>query len=195
MPSESIQPNEEQESLLPAPESAKPVPLEKMMEFKTGLVTNLPFCRIVVNEMVYHQDLSAPVTGAPHKYSRWLRSDAQPYIRRLKVSPVTWEEVDLNWLKKEGVSILYIVSEDKSQQTRQPVQDAPTPYTHPSKTILLGVEGSAQRIASIEGSISKEVVEFGYILPGESGRISPEGRWYIKSVEEMARCVVYAYPR
>lgn len=61
--------------------------------------------RLSVVQMVYHQQPDGQPTVQEARYSRWLESDEQPYLRRMTVGE-EWVALDVGWVEKAGMLVL-----------------------------------------------------------------------------------------
>lgn len=62
--------------------------------------------RFVIQERIYWQvdGQTSELAGKP--YSRWLKSDDQPYKRSLPVGSEEWTPVETGWVKEIGLLVL-----------------------------------------------------------------------------------------
>src|SRR3990167_2766898 len=61
-----------------------------------------PPARIVVVENVYYQKTGEPnATATESRFSHWLVTDEQPYIRKIKVGE-EWMPIDRGWIEGES---------------------------------------------------------------------------------------------
>jgi len=109
--------------------------------------------RISVSEMLIHQHPDQQPTAIEHRFSRSIKSDEQPYIRKTKVSE-EWINLDFGWV--ENVGMLHLVNEEGGN-----LQTIPT-------------EEELQALALKVIEIRHESSGFCWlILPGESFRGMP----------------------
>lgn len=116
--------------------------------------------RVVVLEKVVFQAATDQPISADNKFCQFLKSDEQPYVRRMKVKPEEWQKLDHGWV---GIaSQLLIVNEAPS------FQRIPTPEERASASaciVQLGIISPLGR--------GSPTVPFSQIRPGQSIRIDP----------------------
>ena len=66
---------------------------------------NIPRANLVVVEQVYHQAVDGEPVISEQRYTRWLASEEQPYVRRLKVGERR-QALDVGWIKTAALLTL-----------------------------------------------------------------------------------------
>lgn len=118
--------------------------------------------RLTVIETVYHQPLAEGAASAESHFARWLETDEQPCIRRLKASEA-WQALDGGWLSEAGMLCLENTEGrfPQVQPTEEERRDAA------AKVLEVGV------VHFFSNEESGQVVPFALIPPGESARFQP----------------------
>lgn len=135
--------------------------------------------RLSVVEAVYHTPFGKDPVSTESRFSRWLETDEQPYVRRIKVGP-EWRQLDAGWLA--AASMLLVANEEGLDQTRQPTQAELAASV--ARVVLVGVWAGG------------EVVPCFRVPPGESMRAEPVslGAIRLRCEAGEARCVITIYP-
>ena len=81
-----------------------------------------PRARIVVTDTVYFQPAGDSPTSAQSQFVRFLESDEQPYLRKIKVGEL-WKSLDAGWLADIGCSML-LLANDKERFETNPTDEA-----------------------------------------------------------------------
>lgn len=136
--------------------------------------------RITVVETVYHQTVPDQPTALESRFSRFLASDEQVYVRRLTVGE-DWQRLDTGWLK---VASLLLVSNDEGRG--QQVQ--PTDQER--------ADIAARVIEVAHGEYRSAILPDWLIPPGESLRGCPAslGNIWLRCRQGVARCTVVLFP-
>lgn len=114
--------------------------------------------RLTVICTVYHQPLAEGAASAESHFARWLETDEQPCIRRLKATP-EWQPIEGLWLTESGM--LCLTNDEGRFPQVQPTDEERRAAA--TKVLEVGV--------LMESGVP--VTLFARILPGESARFQP----------------------
>jgi hypothetical protein len=125
----------------------------------------------VVDQLYFQQENGQPI-DVPIRFSKLMRTDEQPYIRRIKVD--VRRDVDTGWV--ERVAMVCIVNEEGRGMQRRP---------------------TSEEQADIDGRIVDVWVGGSpvlYIPPGEGVKLRPIGELSMRCRNGTARCTVTVIP-
>lgn len=169
----------------PAPAQGQPPQIRRMDK-----------CRIAVVEYVYHQQPDVQPTVTESRFSRWLESQEQPYLRRLTLDQ-TWRELDFGWLKQSGMLVL------KNEEGRfhvQPTKDEREDMAARIIEVALFLPGEKNDGSRTmhDTPLRKAIgpLIFAIVRPGESLRFEPHdvGCLRIRTMHGSARCSIMVLP-
>lgn len=152
------------------------------------IVKQNPKPRMGVVETVYHQSPGDNPTSVESKFSRLLKSDDQPFSRKMTVG-AEWVEISTGWLEKSPLSMIHI--SNREGENRQVI---PTP---------LELIKMAERVVEIalqtfpNGPHNEPVFEeFADIHPGESCRFTPKRarQYFLRCRSETAKVTATVFP-
>lgn len=138
--------------------------------------------RIGVVSLVYHQQTGSEPVSVESRFSRWLESDEQPYLRKLTIKE-EWTALDGGWLKEVGEVFL---RNDEGKFQVQPTDEE-----------RAAVMARVVEIAVVEPVVKQRLFVFGRIRPLESLQFEPHDltSLRLRCVSGTARCTLALFPR
>jgi hypothetical protein len=138
--------------------------------------------RITVVETVYHQPGDMQPSSVSPRFTRWLGSDEQPYIRTITLTE-EWVALDQGWLKGQ-CGMVVIENEESKRLTFIPTPDEQDEIE--ARVIEVGYRGHKDQGG---GSF--------LVYPRENLRITPSDpdRIELRCRQGKARCTLHVYPR
>lgn len=112
-----------------------------------------PKAHLVVIEQVYYQMMDGgQPTSTELRYTRWLDTDEQPFVRRTKVGS-EWTPLETGWVKRASLLVLHNEGEEREQGIPSPTMKA--------------------ELASRVIEVRFNGITVAVIRPGESMRLEP----------------------
>lgn len=124
---------------------------------------------------VYHQQPGSEPVSVDSRFSRWLDTDEQPYLRKLTLAE-EWVPLDKGWLEVAGM--LVIRNDEAKDQTRihNPVIEV---------AIVKDNEGG------------NWIVPFAFVRPSESAQFEPVclDNFRLRCLKGQAKCTLALIPK
>ncbi len=142
--------------------------------------------RLVLVESIYHQQPGDPPSAVESRWSRWLTSQEQPYVRRIQATPA-WQKIDSGWVG-DDCSLLRLSNEEGKNHQFIPTEE--------EKERVKGLRLEVG-IALVEGASGEgDVLPFLSIDPGLCCRFCPTqaSSLRIRCLGGPCRCNVAVYP-
>ncbi len=157
--------------------------------------TNKPRSRIVVVESVVHQTPGDDPIVVEARFSRWLESGEQPFIRRMYLEQ-DWRKLEIGWIKSS--SMLMLTNEPDMLVVRPSAEVQAIQVEKIIEVAILPQElvTGMPRDMHSPPRAAIQPLPFSYILPGESIRICPTdaGSIVLRARAGCIKCNVSLFP-
>lgn len=134
--------------------------------------------RIVLKDVIYYQTTGSQPTSVTKGATRPISSDEQPYSRRVVVDE-DWKALDTGWLPEVSTVLV--------ENVKEPRQVVPTK-----------AEESLEKAKVLEIGIMVEsesrVYSFAFVPIGESLRINPTAKLYVRCRKGSTKIAIDAFP-
>lgn len=155
--------------------------------------------RLVVAQNVYHQIPGEQAYSTESRYSRWLSSDEQVYVRKIKV-PADWVRLESGWV--ESPCALVISNDETAYKDVQPTEEQKAEVAGRVVELAVLVTNNPEGPRSMwsppsdKGAQESLAVRFAVLRPGESMRFEPQpGAVYVaRCLGASAKCQLVAVP-